>query len=167
MTEPPYGDAIPPEGSVAPPSDGPQASYPRQQLLPQVVRPGRSRVPLLVGATALALVLVGGLLAWWLLRDNGEENRAAYCAAVRTLTHNGDLASAASGAVQNGPAALVKVRDLAPSTVKTQWNDVVSIVSHPSASAIDVATGLRLVSDLQVIAQDANAKCGLDITLPF
>ncbi len=159
MSQPPYGDAQPPDPESTP--------YPQQELLPQQVKPGRSRLPLLIGALALAVVVVGGLVAWWLLRDDGEQNRAAYCDAVRKLTSNGDLGAAASGDLSNAPAALSHARDLAPSAVRTQWDDIVALVPRLSTGQVDVATGLRVVSDLRVIVDDANAKCGMDIQAPF
>lgn len=157
MTQPPYDD----DGSGA----RPDPSYPRQELLPQEVQPGRSRLPLIIGAGVLAFLIIGGLLTWWALRDDGEGNRAAYCDAVRTLTHNGDLQGALSGGVADAPAAVAKVRDLAPSTVRSQWDDLYSLVQNPPTSGADIGTGLRVVSDLRVIVDDANDKCDMNIDL--
>ena len=73
---------------------GPQ--YPRQHLLPQEIKPGRNRKPIFIAiGAALALVVAGGI-AYLAFRDDGEGTRAAYCAALKDLTHNGDLASAAN-----------------------------------------------------------------------
>ncbi len=159
MTQPPYGDMQPPPGEPTP--------YPRQELLPQRVAPGRSRLPLAIGAVAIVLALVGGLLAWWLLRDDGEQNRAAYCDAVATITHGGNLQAAASGGPAANRAALARARDLAPSAVRSQWDDLVAIIQGPSNGQLGVATGLRLISDVRSIVADANANCGMHITLPF
>lgn len=156
MSQPPYDDAS--EAGAAP-------SYPRQDLLPQQVMPGRSRLPLVVGAVVVALVVVGGLLAWFLLRDDGEDTRAAYCDAVRELTNDGDLAGAVSGGLAAAPAAVKKVRDLAPSAVHGEWDDLYSLVLDPPTSGPDITTGLRVVSDLRVIVADANDKCGMNIDL--
>lgn len=157
MTQPPYGET--PSGWHPP--------YPQQQLLPQEVKPGRSRLPMVVAAAATALLLVGGLLAWWLLRDDGEQNRAAYCAALRTATHGGELPSELQGSLQEAATTLGRVRDLAPAAVRSQWEDLLAIVAHPPSGRVDIATGLRVVNDLRVIVADANGKCGLDIQTPI
>ena len=50
-------------------------------------------------STADKLILGGGI-AYLALRDTGEDNREAYCAALRDLTDNGDLTSAINDADQ-------------------------------------------------------------------
>lgn len=131
------------------------------------MKPGRSRLPLVIGALALTLVVVGGLLAWWLLRDDGEQNRAAYCAAVEKLTSNGDLIGGSSDGLANAPAAISHLRDLAPTAVRSEWDDLVALVPRLTAGNFDAVTGLRVVTDLRAIVADANAKCGMDIQAPF
>ena len=162
MTQPPYGET-PPERW----EPGWQPTpYPQQELLPQEIKPGRSRLPLLIGAAAVAVILVGALVAWWLLRDDGEQNRAAYCDAVRTLAPGGNLLGSTSGGTPT-PAALSRARDLAPSAVKSEWDDLFALLQGPSAAQIDVLTGVRVLSDLRVIVGDANTKCGMNVQLPF
>lgn len=157
MSQPPYDD------HAAAAGDG--SSYPRQELLPQQVAPSRSRLPLVIGAVVVVLVVVAGLLAWFLLRDDGEDTRAAYCDAVRELTNDGDLQGALSGGLTDAPAAVAKVRDLAPTAVRSEWDDLYDLVQNPPTGGPDITTGLRLVSDLRVIVKDANDKCGTNINL--
>ena len=145
----------------------PEPAYPRQVLLPQEVRPSRSRLPLLLGAVAVAVLLIGGLLTWLLLRDDGESSRAAYCRAMRELTNEGDLPGAVSGGLADAPAAIAKVRDLAPDAVRGEWDDLYSLVQNPPSGDVDIATGLRFVSDLRTIVNDARTGCDLQIDLPL
>ena len=88
----------------------PPPQYPRQNLLPQEVKPGRNRKPLFIAiAVVIALVIAGGI-AFLVLRDDGEDTREAYCAALRDLTGDGDVMSALSDA-DAGTADKLQDRD--------------------------------------------------------
>lgn len=165
MTHPPY------DGQPAPdPGTGgwqQQPSYPRQDLTPQHVQPGRSRLPLVIAAIAVLVAVVGGLGLWWILHDDGEQNRAAYCASLRTLTHDGDLSAITLNASGGSATALLsEVQRLAPAAVVSEWDDLVSLLVHPPTGQPDIALGARLVTDLQAIVSDARDKCALTIEFP-
>lgn len=161
MSQPPYG--TPPYGSDPP--GGSPTGYPQQQLLPQQVAAGRSRRPLVIAALAVVVVLAGVLLTLRVVHDNGERNRAAYCTALRTVTHGGDLAEAFSGFTGGSTAQIDHLRDLAPSSVKSQWDDVVDLLGQSAMSRPDMTLAARLVTDLTAIINDADSSCGLKITL--
>lgn len=131
------------------------------------MQPGRSRLPLVIAAVALVVALVGGLGLWWILHDDGEQNRAAYCASLRTLTHDGDLSAVIQNASGGGVTPLLsKVQRLAPGAVGSEWDDLVSLLVHPPTGQPDLALGARLVTDLQTIVNDARDNCGLTIDFP-
>ncbi|MEP6666536.1 MAG: hypothetical protein ABJA81_08830, partial [Nocardioidaceae bacterium] len=111
-----------PDGESWRPGDqrGP-ANYPRQELLPQEIKPGRNRKPLFIGIGVSLLLIGGGVVAYYAFRDDGEDTRAAYCAALRDVTNNGDLAAAASGANASTLSDLQAVVDLAPNAVSDDW----------------------------------------------
>lgn len=141
--------------------------YPRQQLLPQDVRRGvnRSRIYLVV-AVVLALVVAGGV-AFFLLRDKGEDTRAEYCAELRDLTDNGDLSSALSGADQSTLDRFLKIADIAPAAVADDWTRVTSVLQ----GALDSKTpglgeALDAFNALRVIAKDAENNCDLTLDIP-
>jgi hypothetical protein len=152
--------------TLPPHSDQPQ--YPRQDLLPQQVQPGRSRLPLVIAAAALVVALVGALVVWWVVHDDGEQNRAAYCSALRDLTRNGNgsLLQTAGSAGAGVPAALGRLRDLAPSAVENQWDDLVSVVQSMPDGQPDVGQIARALTDLQAIIADADSGCGLKLQFP-
>lgn len=150
MTQPPYGS-------------GPD--YPKQQLSPQQVAPRRPRWPLIVGAVAVVVVLAGVLITLRVVHDNGERSRAAYCTALRTLTHNGHIVEAFSGLSEGSTAQIDHLRDIAPSAVKGQWDDVVPLLSRAPTSMPDMALAARVVTDLTAIVNDAKSSCGLSLQL--
>ncbi len=145
----------------------PEPSYPRQQLLPQEVKPGRSRRPLAIGL-AVALVLVaGGGIAYYLMRDDGEDTRPAYCSALRDLTHGGDLMAAVEGADSKTLTQLDTVERLAPGAVSGDWSTLMSIARDAQGGSPDMAQALTAFNALKVIATDAKQNCELDLGLPL
>ena len=99
----------------------PPPQYPRQNLLPQEVKPGRNRKPLFITiAVVIALVIAGGI-AFLVLRDDGEDTREAYCAALRDLKGDGDLMGGLSGADAATADKLKTAMDLAPNAVADDW----------------------------------------------
>ncbi len=157
MTQPPNGD-------------DPQPQYPRQELLPQEVKRGRRHLPLIIATGALVVLVVLVVSALVMVRavhDDGAQNRADYCAALRTLTYNGNLAQAAQNAAQHTPDELTRVRDLAPSSVRGSWDDLVSLVADLSDGQPNVGQAASALSDLKAIVDDANNNCGMKIQVPF
>jgi predicted negative regulator of RcsB-dependent stress response len=158
-------ESNPPPGQV-PPGWGQQPAYPQQTLLPQQVQRGRSRKPLVVGLVIALIVAVGGIVAWQLLKDNGEQTRTAYCSALRRLTHNGDLTTALSGANVSTLAQLANVQKLAPDAVRGDWTTLQSLASSAQSGQIDASSAIKALTSLQAIADDAKSKCAITINIP-
>jgi hypothetical protein len=145
--------------------DAPQ--YPRQNLLPQEVKPGRNRKPLFIAiAVVIALVIAGGV-AYLVLRDDGEDTRAAYCAALRDLTNNGDLTGAFNGADATTADKLKTAMDLAPNAVADDWKKLDDAISSSQSGSPDMSQALTLYASLRAIANDAQTKCHLDLGIPM
>jgi hypothetical protein len=180
MTQPPYGEGPPPqygEGLPPPYGEGPQppygepprpAPYPRQQLLPQQVQPGRSRLPLLIAAITVVAALVLALVGWRVIHGGGEDTRAAYCAALRRVTGAGGLGGLASTATSGRvvPKAITELADLAPQSVRAQWDDLIQLVRSLPGGSPDVGEAARAFTDVQAIIADAKSGCGLDLQIP-
>lgn len=158
MTLPPYDDRPQPAGQPSP--------YPQQPLLPQQVRPGRSRLPRLFVAAAVVAALVAGLVIWRVVHDHDERNRDAYCATLRQLTGGGNLAAAAQRLGSGAPAALQRLRTLAPDSVRGEWDDLAALVQSAPTSELDLGSAARAFTDVRAIVSDANAGCGMDIQIP-
>jgi hypothetical protein len=145
-----------------------QPQYPRQNLLPQEIKPGRNRKPLYIAiAVVIALVIAGGA-AYLVLRDDGEGTREAYCAALRDLSDNGDLMSAVEGADARTADKLKAAIDLAPDVVADDWKKLESAVGDAqSGSSPDMSQALTLFASLRAIAQDAKDNCDLELGIPM
>jgi hypothetical protein len=187
MTQPPYGEGPPPpygEGPPPPYGEGQRgygerppppygeaprpAPYPRQELLPQQVHPGRSRLPLLIAAIAVVAALVLALVGWRVFHGDGEDTRAAYCAALRKATGAGGLGGLASTATTGRvvPKAITDLADLAPQSVRNQWDDLIQLVRSLPGGSPDVGQAARAFTDVQAIIADAKSACGLDLQIP-
>ena len=142
------------------------ASYPRQTLLPQQVQRRRSRTPLYVGL-ALLLVLVGGVIAWRMFASSGEDTRAAYCSALKRLTHNGDLQAALSQADVKTLDQVLTVQRLAPQTVRADWTTLQSLATSAQSGNPNMFTALKALTALRSIADDARSHCGIPMTIPL
>jgi len=145
----------------------PEPSYPRQQLLPHEVKPGRSRRPLAIGRVLALVLVVGGGVAYFLTRDDGEATRQAYCRALRDLTRGGDLMAAVEGADSTTLDQLNTVERLAPGAVSDDWSTLMSIADAAKGGSPDMAQALTAFNALKVIATDAKQNCGLDLGLPL
>ena len=145
----------------------PPRQYPRQQLLPQEIKPGRNRTPLYIGLGLAMVLVIGGAVAYLTLRSNGEETRAAYCAALRKLTHNGDLTGAVDGANTSTLDQIKEVRRLAPNAVSDDWSKLWDIAEQAQSGSPDYSQALTAYNALKVIAQDASDKCSLDLNMPL
>lgn len=167
---PPGEPSRPGEGGAWPgwqDDNGTNRPYPRQNLLPQEVKPGRSRAPLFIGiAVVLALVIAGGI-AYLVLRDDGEDTRAAYCAALRDLTKNGDLVAAVEGANQSTVDDLKAVMDLAPNAVAGAWEKLQQGIESAQSGSPDMSQALSIFGALKSISQDAKNNCDLDLNIPM
>ena len=172
--QPPYGQfgnqsqsgppqsALGPEQSSYQPAYSPAPQYPQQQLLPQEVQPGRSRLPLLIGLVVVLALVGGGVAAWFLLRDEGENTRAEYCAGLKELTDDGDLLGVAGAADESTLAQLEKVADLAPDAVEADWQRLRDLAASEEITA---SSGIAAYAAFQSIVRDAEDKCGMDIPL--
>lgn len=140
---------------------------PRQELTTQEVKPGRNRLPLLIGLVVALVLVVGAATAWYLLRDDGESQRADYCAALKTLTKNGNLDEALASADATTADRLGEVADLAPSTVAGNWSTLMKLVDQGAQTQPDMATALAALGAVRSIVDDANAKCGMSLQLPI
>jgi hypothetical protein len=150
------------------PEPGEAHEYPRQELLPQDVRPRRSRTPLVIGIVAILVLAAGAGCAYLLLRDDGEGTRAAYCDQLRELTADGDLdaaAAAATGAELS--SQLQQLIDDAPNSVADDWQKLRDLGESVSADGdVDLSAALDAMTSLRAIAKDAQDKCDLPIDLP-
>lgn len=151
------------EAPLSPAGQYPAGQYPQQQLLPQDVKPGRSRLPLLIGVVVVLVLIGGGVAAWFLLRADGEDTRAAYCAQLKTLTNDGDLMGTVAAADESTLAQLEQVTAVAPAAVADDWQRLEKLAA---SADISVSSGLAAFSALQSIVKDAEDKCGMDIPLP-
>ncbi len=173
MWPPPNDPAQPDRAGQPPYSQGPDAPqgrpvYPQQELLPQEVKPGRSRLPLVIGLVVVFALIAGGVVTWLLLRNTGEDTRAQYCSALRTLTNNGDVTSAIGSADASTAEVLQQVLDTAPTAVKPDWQTLRDLGNTASTSPdnVDISSALKAYSAYQSIARDARDNCNLTINLP-
>ncbi len=167
--EPPYE----PGRSPAPGWDSGQVSrqsgrsYPQQQLSEQQVQPGTNRRPIYVGSAVAVVLLVVSAVLFTVLRDKGEDTRAEYCAELKDLTNEGDLASAFSTADESSVSRLLTIREIAPDAVADDWTLVSDVVqSGLDGQEPDLPRMLTAFNALRVIAADAKSNCDLDINLP-
>jgi hypothetical protein len=141
-------------------------SYPQQTLLPQHVEQSRSRRPLVIGLVVALVVAAGGIIAWQLLRDNGESTRAAYCTALRKLTANGDITTALAGADAGTFDQLNRVQSLAPDVVKGDWASLQSLARSTRTGRVDYASAISALTSLRAISDDAKSKCAITLDVP-
>ena len=141
--------------------------YPQQELLPQDVRPGRNRTPLIIAAVAVLVLAaaVGG--AYLLLRDDGESTRSAYCESLTELTAGGDLSAAAEAMGPEVSEQLQQVIDEAPDAVADDWRRLRDLgTSAASQGDLDASAAIDALESVQAIAADARDECDLPIELP-
>jgi hypothetical protein len=130
------------------------------------VKRGRSRKPLVIGLVVALLIAIGGIVAWQLLKDNGEGTRAAYCAALKKLTNNGDITAALSGADAGTLNQLSKVQSLAPDAVKDDWDTLQSLTQSAQSGNVDYSVAIKALGALKSISDDADSKCGITMNVP-
>jgi hypothetical protein len=143
--------------------------YPQQALTPQQVQPGRPQWPWLAVLAALVVVVAAAVVGFVLLDGDGEERRAAYCAALTDATRGGDLMGALEGTDSDPVAALEEAAGLAPDAVAKDWETLLSLARDPGALAEQepLSTGLSVLRSLRSIARDAEQECGLELDVPF
>lgn len=146
---------------------GQQPQYPRQQLSHQEVKPGRSRTPVFIGIAVVLALVIAGSVAFLLLRDDGEDTRAAYCAALRDLTDNGDLTGAVEGAGSATLDDFTAVVDLAPNAVSDDWAKLQTGIERAQSGSPDYSQALSIFTSLKVISVDAKDNCDLDLGIPM
>ena len=108
-----------------------------------------------------AAVLVLVIIAYFALRDDGEENRDAYCAELSDLVSGGSLGQAVNSASN---ADIERITSLAPAAVQPAWDGLSkAVLEQPTAmqQRVDV---MKLPAELDKITEDAADKC--DLTLP-
>ncbi len=150
------------------PGSGWQPVYPQQTLSQQEVKPGRNRKPVYIGLLVAAVLIIGGVVAWQLLKDDGEDTRAAYCSALRDLTNDGDLMSAISTADASSLSQIESVHQLAPNAVRDDWDTLQTLVSSAQNEPdnIDVSAALKALTALRAISSDAESECGITMDVP-
>lgn len=117
----------------------------------------RRRLLLLAGAALLALAVV----AHFLIRDDGEGDRDAYCAKLGDLHAINGLGKAVHDADQQQLDDLVAI---APSSIHPAWADLANADAdrHPSVQQQQIDTAKR-PAELMKISQDASDNCGLEV----
>ncbi|MBA2715457.1 MAG: hypothetical protein H0U51_00035 [Propionibacteriales bacterium] len=150
------------------PGSGWQPVYPQQTLSQQEVKPGRNRKPVYIGVLVAAVLIIGGVVAWQLLKDDGEDTRAAYCSALRDLTNDGDLMLAISTADASSLSQIESVHQLAPNAVRDDWDTLQTLVSSAQNEPdnIDVSAALKALTALRAISSDAESECGITMDVP-
>jgi hypothetical protein len=108
-----------------------------------------------------AAVLVLAIIAYFVLRDDGEENRDAYRAELSDLVTDVSLDQAVHGASK---ADIERITSLAPAAVEPAWNGLSEAVltedPTPTQQRVDAT---KLQAELDKITEDADDKC--DLTL--
>ncbi len=159
------GPPQPPRGQQPP--QWQQPAYPQQTLSEQEVKPGRNRKPLYLGLLAAAVLIIGGLVAWQLLKDDGEDTRAAYCAELKDVTHNGNLMSAFSTADGSELTQLDRLHQLAPDAVRDDWDTLQRLFeSAQSFGNVDYGAAVKALTAMKAITDDAESECGITMDVP-
>lgn len=160
----------PPGWQPGPPHQPPpgwQPVYPQQTLSQQEVKPGRNRKPLYLCLLAAVVLVIGGLVAWQLLKDDGEDTRAAYCAELKDVTHNGDLMSAFSAADGSELNQLDRLHQLAPDAVRDDWDTLQRLFeSAQSFGNVDYGAAVKALTAMKAITDDAESECGITMDVP-
>jgi hypothetical protein len=118
----------------------------------------RRRWLILGGAGVLVLVIV----AYFLLRDDGEDNRAAYCDKLEQLTADGTRLEAALSNADK--TQLDAILELAPASVHPAWNGLAeaSLTKHPTGSQEQVFDA-KFGAEVDKVVRDAQDNCSLTI----
>jgi predicted negative regulator of RcsB-dependent stress response len=142
-------------------------SYPQQTLLPQQVERRRSRTPLYVGLLVVLVLVISAVVAWRVFGSSADSTRAAYCSTLKRVTHNGDLRGALSTANVRSLNQVAKLEQLAPSTVRGDWDTLQSLVTSAQAgNKPDVSTAISALTALKGIADEARKACGIPMRIP-
>ena len=119
----------------------------------------RHRILWIGGAVVAVLAIIVYFVA---TRDDGEENRAAYCSALSDMVGSDSLEQALKGA---NKAEVERITELAPRDVEPAWDSLsrAALDDDPTAteSQVDAA---KLPAVLDKITEDAAENC--DLTLP-
>ncbi len=148
---------------------GPARVYPQQELLPQDIQPGRSRLGWIIALVVVIVLIGAGFAGWLILRDDGESGRAAYCSTLKKLIPGNDLLSAVGNGQASSLDQLHRLTGLAPSAVAGDWKTLASVAStvQGSSSQPDSGTFLSALGAIEHIVSDANDHCGMSLTLPL
>jgi len=140
--------------------------YPRQELLPQDVRPTSRRRWWLVavGLVVVVAVVVGVVL---LLTRDDEAGRSAYCDQLADVTADGDLASALEQADATTLEAVQQLAADAPDAVADDWARILDVVDALNAGEEPtISDAVGVFGAYQTIAQDAGEHCDLELETP-
>lgn len=151
------------------PPEPPPGSYPRQELTEQQVLPGRSAAPWLIAIAGLVVMVLTVVALWFVLDDDGESDRDAYCAALADVTDNGDLAGALATADGRSLDELERVAARAPDVVADDWETLIEVARDPAAVAEggDLTAVVSVFTAVRAIASDARDECGLELDIPL
>lgn len=118
----------------------------------------RRRLLLLSGAAILVLAMV----AYFMPRDDGEDNRAAYCEKLEQLAAQGSRLEVALANADN--TEVDAITSLAPSSVHPAWVGLSETFTpeHHSSQQQHINEA-KLEPELGKVVEDAQDKCGLTI----
>jgi hypothetical protein len=122
-----------------------------------------------IGGFALVLAVVVGIALWMVFEPDGEEQREAYCAALRDVTNDGDLLGALESADSGIAQEFRDIAELAPDAVDGEWETLVSLAEDPASIEEQdaITTAVDAFSALRAIARDAEEECSLDLNIPL
>jgi hypothetical protein len=110
-----------------------------------------------------ALIVLAAVVAYFVLRDDGEQNRQAYCDALSDVMGGGTSLQAAADSASR--AEIERVADLAPSAVAPAWDGLSTAVLDKDPSPTQQETNAaKMHAELDRITEDAGDKCDLTIT---
>lgn len=143
--------------------------YPKQELLPQEVRPDlghRRRRRWLVAAGLVAVVGIVAAVVLVLTRDD-DSGRAAYCDGLAEVTVDGDLAAALEQADASTLATVEQLAAGAPDAVEDDWDRILDLIEALNAGGDPtISDAVGVFGAYQAIAQDADEHCDLELETP-
>ena len=119
----------------------------------------RRRLLILAGVVVLALVIT----AYFVLRDDGEGHRDAYCGNLKALDRPGS--GFLETAAQASRKQILRLVDLAPASVEPAWTNVSTLLLNLDANAQQLQIeAAKFEPSVKKILSDASDKCGFVIS---